>query len=175
MPDDIIKSAIVQFRLYKILGEKTFQQLNDEMLNHTDSDSVNSMSTIIKHLRGNMLSRWTDFLTTDGEKEWRSRDHEFENTAVSRDDLINLWNEGWECLFGTLESLTDQHLDKVVKIRGQELTVIEAIHRQLAHYSYHVGQIVMLGKLMLGENWKSLSIPKGQSKQFNAEMFDKGK
>jgi hypothetical protein len=112
-----------------------------------------------------MLSRWTDFLTSDGEKEWRKRDAEFENVIADEATVINLWNEGWVCLFNTLHSLTEADLDKIIYIRNQGHTVTEAINRQLAHYPYHVGQIVFIGKMMLNENWQSLSIPRNQSNQ----------
>jgi len=121
-----------------------------------------------------MLSRWTDFLTTDGEKEWRNRDTEFETDKnVSRAELNKMWEDGWALFFRTLDSLTDADLDKKVKIRGEEHTVLEALQRQTAHYSYHIGQIVYLAKACKDKNWASLSIPKGKSKEFNEKLFGK--
>jgi hypothetical protein len=171
MTDPITKSAIKQLELYKLLGEKTFAQLNDEMFNRNNNDSTNSIATIVKHLRGNMLSRWTDFLNTDGEKEWRKRDEEFEKTIISKNEVSALWNEGWKCLGDALGKLSDNDLMKTVSVRGEKHTVIEAIHRELAHYASHVGQIVLLGKMMRGKEWKTLSIPIGESEKFNAEKF----
>ena len=118
-----------------------------------------------------MLSRWTDFLTSDGEKEWRNRDAEFENDIATRDELLAKWNEGWACLFAALKGLRPEDLDRIIYIRNQGHTVMEAINRQLAHYPYHIGQIVFLGKMLCDTNWKSLSIPRGNSNQFNAEKF----
>jgi len=128
----------------------------------------------VKHLWGNMMSRWTDFLTTDGEKEWRNRDAEFENDITSQDEIMDKWNEGWGVFLNTLRSLNENDLEKIIYIRNQGHTVLEAINRQLAHYPYHIGQIVFIGK-MCAEQWNSLSIPKGNSKQYNADKFSKPK
>ena len=128
----------------------------------------------MKHLWGNMMSRWTDFLTTDGEKEWRNRDAEFENDITSQDEIMDKWNEGWGVFLNTLRSLNENDLEKIIYIRNQGHTVLEAINRQLAHYPYHIGQIVFIGK-MCAEQWNSLSIPKGNSKQYNADKFSKPK
>ena len=122
-----------------------------------------------------MLSRWTDFLTSDGEKEFRNRDSEFENDIKTREELIDKWDEGWTCLFNAINSLTTDDLDKIIYIRNQGHTVTEAINRQLAHYPYHVGQIVFIGKMLCNDNWNSLSIPKGNSTAYNAEKFSKPK
>lgn len=162
-----------QFAYYKSLGEKTFEQVPDDMLFWQFNDESNSMATIVKHLWGNMLSRWTDFLVSDGEKAFRKRDAEFENEVISRETLLNMWNEGWRCLFNALDALKPEDLDKVVYIRSEPHTVTEAINRQLAHYPYHVGQIVFLGKMLAKQGWTSLSIPKGGSKTFNDEKFSK--
>ena len=128
---------------------------------------------IVKHLWGNMLSRWTDFLTSDGEKQWRQRDAEFENNIATREELLSKWNEGWDCLFKTLDSLTTEDLDKEIYIRNEGHSVVEAINRQLAHYPYHIGQIVFIGKMVCDNNWTSLSIPRGNSRVFNEGMFAK--
>lgn len=171
MNENFLDSAKKQFAYYKMLGEKTFLQLTDEQLFIQLNKESNSIATIVKHLWGNMLSRWTDFLTTDGEKEWRQRDAEFDNDLSDRTALLAKWNEGWTCLFQALNALTESDLTKEISIRNQGHTVTEAINRQLAHYPYHIGQIVFIGKLLCNEQWVSLSIPKGHSKEFNADKF----
>ena len=170
-----LTSCIKQFEYYKELGEKTFAQLTDEKLFLNPSAESNSIATIVKHMHGNMLSRWTDFLTSDGEKEWRKRDEEFENDIATREELVIKWNEGWSCLFDALNPLTEADLDKEIFIRNMGHSVTEAINRQLAHYSYHVGQIVFIGKMFADENWTALSIPKGGSKEYNNQKFSKPK
>lgn len=166
-----LESAKKQFEYYKLLGEKTFAQLTDEQLFIQVNSESNSIATIVKHLWGNMRSRWTDFLTTDGEKEWRKRDEEFENDSSTREELLQKWQEGWSCLFNALNSITDADLAKVIYTRNQRHTILEAINRQLAHYPYHVGQIIFIGKMLSDKNWVSLSIPKGGSKEYNQEKF----
>jgi len=163
------------FEYYRLLGEKTFDQLTEEQMFWKYNSESNSIATIIKHLSGNMLSRWTDFLTTDGEKEWRNRDSEFEIGIESKEEILKLWEKGWRCLFDSLNSLTDNDLSKIVFIRNQEHSVLRAINRQLAHYPYHIGQIVYVGKMVCNENWKTLSIPKGGSNEFNSEMLTEQK
>ncbi|MGL4630712.1 MAG: DUF1572 domain-containing protein [Leadbetterella sp.] len=172
---DYLSSTIKQFEYYKMLGEKTFAQLSDAQLFEQYNTESNSIAIIVKHLSGNMLSRWTDFLATDGEKEWRERDKEFDNDLVSREELLVKWNQGWVCLLDALKSLKQEDLSKLIYIRNQGHTVLEAINRQLAHYPYHVGQIVFIGKMLKNENWGSLSIPKGNSKEYNQEKFAKPK
>lgn len=147
----------------------------DEKLFWQYNENSNSIATIVKHLWGNMLSRWTDFLTSDGEKEWRNREAEFENDITSRQELINKWEEAWTCLFKALNSITTEDLQKVIYIRNQGHTIEEAINRQLAHYPYHIGQIVFIGKMIRDVEWTSLSIPKGMSNAFNADKFSKPK
>lgn len=175
MGTNYLESVKKQFEYYKQLADKTISQLPDDKLSWQFNEESNSIVTIVKHLHGNMLSRWTDFLTTDGEKEWRKRDEEFENEINSTESLLKLWEEGWNCLFDTLNSLTEDDLSKTVYIRNQGCTVVDAINRQLAHYPYHVGQIVFLGKMILNERWQSLSIPKGNSKAYNADKFSQPK
>lgn len=175
MTNDYLDSVKKQFEYYKMLGDKTFSQVKDEMLFWKPNDDSNSMATLVKHLWGNMLSRWTDFLTTDGEKDFRNRDAEFENDIQNREDLLNKWNEGWNCLFNAINSLTTNDLDKIIYIRNQGHTVTEAINRQLAHYPYHIGQIVFLGKMLTENGWTSLSIPKGNSQSYNKDKFSKPK
>lgn len=171
MTNDYLDSTKKQFEYYKLLGEKTFAQIDDEKLFWQYNEESNSIAMIVKHLWGNMLSRWTDFLTTDGEKEWRDRDAEFDNDITTREELINKWNEGWQCLFNALDLLTNDDLQKEIFIRNQGHSVTEAINRQLEHYPYHIGQIVFLGKMICNNSWTSLSIPKNISRQFNADKF----
>ena len=171
MQNNYLQSAKQQFANYKLLAEKTFAQLSDEQLFWQYNEESNSIAIIVKHLWGNMLSRWTNFLTTDGEKEWRQRDLEFESDLKSREALMLKWKEGWECLFGALDSLTTDDFSKEIFIRAQPLSVVEAINRQLAHYAYHVGQIVFLGKMICNDKWETLSIAKGNSAKYNAEKF----
>ena len=165
-----LTSAIQQFRDYKELGDKTFDQLTEKDFYWHLNRFSNSLALIIAHMNGNMISRWTNFLTDDGEKEWRNRDVEFEEQSRSRADLLELWEEGWTVLFSTLTSLKEEDLNSTVYIRTRPLTVIEAIHRQLTHYASHVGQIVYIGKMIRGEEWTSLSIKKGGSNAFNEQM-----
>jgi hypothetical protein len=172
---DYLITVKKQFKYYKLLGDKTFDQMSDEQLFWKYNDESNSIAIIVKHLWGNMLSRWTDFLISDGEKEWRDRDGEFESDIKNRSELIEKWEAGWQCLFSALDSLSTSDLNRIVYIRNQGHTVLEAINRQLAHYPYHIGQIVFLGKMQAGGSWKSLSIPKGESKVFNKEKFNKPK
>lgn len=171
MPSEYLDSVIKRFLVYKALGDKTMEQLDEENLFWQYNDASNSIAIIVQHLWGNMLSRWTNFLTEDGEKEWRERDAEFEKVINTKEELIIKWDEGWDGLFAALKSLTDDDLNKTIHIRKEPLTVIDAINRQLAHYSYHVGQMVYIGKMQLNDRWISLSIPKGNSKEFNDKMM----
>lgn len=139
------------------------------------NEQSNSIASIVKHISGNMLSRWTDFLTTDGEKEWRNREAEFDHDINSREELLNQWNEGWTCLFTALNSINEDNFEQTVYIRNQGHSITEAINRQLAHYPYHIGQIVFIGKMLAGEEWTSLSIPRGDSQKFNGEKFSQPK
>ena len=171
MKTDYLESVKKQFEYYKLLGDKTIARLPDEKLFWQYNEESNSIATIIKHLNGNMLSRWTDFLTSDGEKEWRQRDGEFENDIKSKEIVLEIWDEGWKCLFNALNSLTAKDLSKTIYIRNQGHSVTEGINRQLAHYPYHIGQIVFLGKMICDEDWTSLSIPRGNSRIYNADKF----
>lgn len=173
--DGYLQSVKKQFSYYKALAEKTFAQLTEEQLFWQYNEESNSIAIIAKHLAGNMLSRWTDIFNTDGEKEWRNRDAEFENDFQSKVELIEFWNKGWNIFQTTLESLKDEDLEKVIYIRNQGHTVLEAINRQLAHYPYHVGQIVFIGKMICNQNWESLSIPRNTSADYNQNMFNKSK
>ncbi|CAN5776623.1 DUF1572 domain-containing protein [soil metagenome] len=171
MQDNYLASVKKQFAYYKMLGEKTFDQLTDKQLAWQYNSESNSIAMIVKHLWGNMLSRWTDFLSGDGEKEWRNREAEFENDIHTNVSLLEKWNEGWKCLFVAIDALTDEDLGKEIFIRNIGQSVTEALNRQLAHYSYHVGQVVFTGKMICDENWVSLSIPKGNSNSYNEEKF----
>lgn len=162
-----LPGLISLFTYYQSLANKTITKTNDDDLFKVASASANSMAIIMKHMAGNMLSRWTDFLTTDGEKPWRHRDTEFEISDTNRDQLLTYWDRGWHCLFQSLNSLKQDDMDKTIFIRGEGQSVEDAIFRQLAHYAYHVGQIVFLGKMFQGEEWVSLSIPKGKSVEYN--------
>jgi uncharacterized damage-inducible protein DinB len=175
MENYYIPGVIKQFEYYKSLGDKTIAQLNFKELKKEFVEDSNSISIVVKHIVGNMLSRWTNFLTEDGEKEWRKRDEEFKDTFTSKDDLIKTWNEGWDCLFEAIKPLSENNLNQIIYIRNQGHTVTEAINRQMMHYAYHVGQIVLLGKLIKEKNWESLSIPKGKSKNYNKDKFSKDK
>jgi hypothetical protein len=175
MTSSFLKSSLLQFRYYKELGEKTIEQVPEIKLSFQTNNETNSTNTIVKHLSGNMVSRWTDFLSSDGEKEFRNRDDEFNDTIESKKELMEIWEQGWNVLFDSLEGLSFQDLEKIIYIRNEGHTVIESINRQLCHYSYHVGQIVMIGKIICGDKWKSLSIPKGESKSFNLKKFSKVK
>jgi hypothetical protein len=175
MNNSYLDSAIKQFKYYKSFGDKTFEQLNFDEMQWQSDENCNSIAIIVKHVAGNMLSRWTNFLSEDGEKEWRHRDDEFINTFHSKEDIIATWESGWFCFFNAIESLNDEDLNTLIYIRNQGHTVTEAINRQLSHYPYHVGQIVFLGKLIKGNQWNCLSIPKGESLKYNSEKFDREK
>jgi len=170
-----LQSVIRQFEYYENLGMRTMEQLTDSELLKEPVPGVNSVSVIVKHLHGNMLSRWTDFLNTDGEKAFRDRDGEFEQTLSNRKEIYAAWQEGWGLLLKTIENLDEADLEKVVYIRNQGHSVVEAINRQLCHYSYHIGQVVFLGKIFKGNGWESLSIPKNQSIAYNADKFSREK
>jgi Protein of unknown function (DUF1572) len=166
-----LESAVKLFRYYKNLGEGAITQLNDEEVLRQPNESSNSIALIVHHLSGNMLSRWTDLLTTDGEKAWRNRDAEFEEAYPDKAAMMNAWEAGWSCLLTTLESLQPEDLSKIIYIRNEGQSVLEAIQRQLAHYSSHVGQIIFQAKILKGNQFTSLSIPKGKSQDFNKEKF----
>lgn len=170
-----LESVKKQFLYYKILGEKAIEQLKPEQLFVSINEDTNSIAIIVKHLSGNMLSRWTDFLTSDGEKEWRDRDSEFDASITTKEELLATWNKGWDCFFEALNSLQAEQLSEIIYIRNEGHTVIEAINRQLAHYPYHVGQIVFYAKMLKESNWTSLSIPKNNSKNYNLDKFSKEK
>jgi hypothetical protein len=165
---EYINCTIKRLKYYKQLGDKTFEQLSEADFLYQPNPPSNSIAVIIQHLHGNMLSRWTNFLTEDGEKEWRQRDAEFGVHAHSKATLTDLWEKGWACFLGALGSLTEEDLLKTIYIRKEPLIVIDAINRQLAHYPYHVGQIVYIGRMLKDQQWKSLSIEPGRSAEYNA-------
>ncbi|MEM6263655.1 MAG: DUF1572 family protein, partial [Bacteroidota bacterium] len=175
MEDQYFESIRKQFAYYKLLGERAMNQVGEPHLFEAPSPESNSLAVMVKHLWGNMLSRWTDFLTTDGEKSWRNRDAEFEADIETADELWDKWEAGWKVLFEAVQPLTHEDRDRIIYIRNQGHTVTEAINRQLAHYAYHVGQIVFLARMLAGEKWHSLSIPKGQSSAYNQQKFSKPK
>ena len=166
-----IADSLSLFRYYKKLAEGAMEQVADEQLTAVLDPEMNSISQIVKHMSGNMRSRWTDFLTSDGEKPGRNRDDEFEAPASTRAELMKQWNEGWAALFGALEPLSESDLGRTITIRGEPHSVMQAVNRQLGHYSYHCGQIVFLAKHLSSERWKSLSIPRKQSDAFNKAVF----
>ena len=166
MPRDLIESITAEYRRYKQLGEGAFAQLTDPELSQAVSQNDNSVAMIVWHVAGNLKSRFTDFRTSDGEKPWRNRDEEFAERSVSRQQLLDKWEDGWRALFTALDALTDDNLYDVITIRQQPLAIHQALHRSVAHTSYHVGQIVYLAKTFRGAAWRSLSIPKGASGAF---------
>jgi hypothetical protein len=168
-----ITDCIKRFNYYKELGDKTFQQLEEKDFFFKPSPDSNNIAIIIQHMYGNMLSRWTNFLTEDGEKEWRKRDAEFEDMPITKQDLLSFWEEGWKVLINALKQLKPGDLSKIIYIRSEPLNVVDAIIRQMAHYPYHVGQIILIGKMIKDKDFKSLSIPKGESQQFNQQMQSK--
>lgn len=170
-----LSSAVKQFRYYKMLGEKAMEQLTEEQLFWQYNEESNSIAVLVSHLAGNMLSRFTDFLTTDGEKPWRNRDAEFINPFRSREEIMNRWNEGWECLLRALEQLTAEDMERVIYIRNDGHTVAEAINRQLAHYPYHIGQMVFIAKMLKNEDWQTLSIARNKSTDYNSRKFSQDK
>ena len=159
MKENYLESVKEEFLHFKVIAERAMMQCPDRKLFVQSNEESNSIATIVKHISGNMISRWTDFLTSDGEKEWRNRDGEFENDIQTRKELLKCWDKGWDRFLLTLNSLTGDDLDKIILIRKEKLTVAEAINRQLAHYCYHIGQIVLLAK-MHSTDWKSLTIPR---------------
>ena len=164
---EYLDTVIRRMLFYKELGEKTLEQLDEADFHYQPNEESNSLAVIIQHMHGNMLSRWTNFLSEDGEKTWRQRDDEFEIHGYTREMIVDLWQKGWDCLLSALKSLEPEDLLKVVHIRKEELSAMDAINRQLAHYPYHIGQMIYIGKLLKNKKWKNLSIPRGDSKIYN--------
>ncbi|GAB1158654.1 DUF1572 domain-containing protein [Paenibacillus illinoisensis] len=175
MNQTFLETAEKQFLYYKQLGEKAMEQLETEQLFQAWHEDTNSIAVIVKHLWGNMLSRWTDVLTSDGEKPWRARDAEFVNDISTREELMSKWEEGWNCLLSAIRSFAPEQLSQIIYIRNEGHTVMEAITRQLAHYPYHVGQIIYAAKMLKETPWASLSIPRNGSAVYNGSKFAKPK
>ena len=171
--ENYLGDALESFRSYKNLAEKAMAQTSDEEFFSLIDAESNSIAVIVKHIAGNLRSRWTDFLTTDGEKADRNRDADFELSAETRDELMRFWENGWQILFDTLESLRAEDLEKTVRIRGEDFTVVKAISRSLAHTAYHIGQITLLAKHYRSSDWQTLSIPKNKSAEFTAWLSEK--
>jgi uncharacterized damage-inducible protein DinB len=165
--ENFLATTNKMFRYYKSLADTAIERLSGEEIHFTPSDESNSVAVIVKHMSGNMQSRFTDFLTSDGEKDWRKRDDEFVDTFSSKKQMLEAWDKGWTCLFDTLGQIRETHLTNTVFIRKEPHTVLDALTRQIAHYAYHTGQIVYIAKALKKEGWESLSIPRGQSKDFN--------
>ncbi len=161
---------IKRFEYYKTLGDKSFSQLSEEQFFWQFNEESNSIAVIVKHIAGNMRSRWTDFLNEDGEKPWRNRDEEFVNSLSAKDEVLDSWESGWKCLFEALNQINDENLHSIIYIRNEPHTVLDAVLRQLAHYPYHIGQIIYIAKMMKNEEWKTLSIARNKSEDFNVEM-----
>ena len=165
-----IEDALAVFKQYKLLGERAMAQVSDAQLFASLDEESNSIAIIVKHMTGNMRSRWTDFLTTDGEKPNRNRDGEFVDPPATREALMREWEDGWARVFGAIEPLTDADMGRVVTIRGEAHSVMQAINRQLAHYPQHVGQIILLAKHYAGDRWQTLSVARNRSAEFNRKV-----
>lgn len=161
---------VKRFEYYKSLGDKTFDQLSADQMFWQYNEESNSIAVIVKHLAGNMLSRWTNFLTEDGEKSSRNRDDEFINSFTTKEEVLEYWEKGWTCFFNALDKINDDNLYSTIYIRGEAHSVMDAVFRQLAHYPYHIGQIVYIAKMIKNEDWSTLSIARNRSQQFNTEM-----
>ena len=170
----VVSSAETVFRNNKNWADQAVAQVPNEKLHLPLDTNTNSIVVIMKHVAGNLLSRWTDFLTTDGEKPWRDRDDEFVDSFKARDELLDYWEKGWNCLFTTLASLQSQDLSKTVTIRGEPHSVPLAIHRSLAHCGYHVGQIILIARILADDDWETITIPRGKSAKYNEQVWGKG-
>lgn len=168
-----VRDSLSLFRYYKSLSERAIDQVSDDQLIAALDGEMNSIAIIVKHMVGNMRSRWIDFLSSDGEKPDRKRDTEFENPPATRASLMKLWEEGWNCVFTALEPLRDADMERTVEIRGEPHSVMQAINRQIAHYAYHCGQIVFLAKHFQAQQWKPLSVPRGRSEEFSQRVAAK--
>ena len=168
-----LKDSLSLFHYYKKLAERAMEQVSDLQLFEVLDDEMNSIAIIVKHMAGNMRSRWTDFLTTDGDKPDRNRDGEFVSPSASRAELLRVWDAGWKCVFDALEPLSESDLTRRVTIRGEEHSVMQAVNRQIAHYAYHVGQLVFLAKHFAGSRWETLTIARGKSEEFGKGLRSK--
>lgn len=170
-----LENAVKLATYYKKLGDGALAQIKSGEVNWAPDPTSNSMAVIVRHLWGNMTSRWTNLLTEDGEKSWRDRDAEFENDPMSYEELLTKWEAGWDCFLSALRQLKEEDLPTIIYIRNEGCTVLDAIQRQLAHYPMHVGQMIYLAKMLRQDQWQSLSIPKGNSAAYNAQKFEKEK
>ena len=175
MNENFLTSTRKLFQYYKSLGDKAMAQVDDTQINWQPNEFSNSISLIVHHLSGNMISRFTNFLTSDGEKPWRDREAEFEKGYGSKAEMLEAWEKGWKVLFDSLANLKSSDLDKIVFIRNEGHSVLDALQRQLAHYPHHVGQIVYVAKMLKEKDWQTLSIPRGGSSSYNAEKFSEDK
>ena len=155
-----------RFQYYKNIADRTFEQLEEPQLFWQYNPESNSIATIVKHISGNMISRWTNFLTEDGEKDWRNRDAEFENDIQSKAEMLEMWEKGWLVLFDALNQVNDANINSIILIRGEKISVVDALLRQLAHYPYHIGQIIYLAKMLKNDDWKTLSIARNKSQEY---------
>lgn len=171
---ELIASLARVFANNKSWADDAIAQLSDEKLRQSLDSNSNSVAVIMKHVAGNLLSRWTDFLSTDGEKPWRNRDDEFIDNFNSREDILAYWEQGWNCLFGTLNCLTPGDVSKTVTIRGEPHSVSLAMHRSLAHCGYHVGQIILISRVLAGDEWKTITVPRGKSAEYNQQVWGEG-
>ncbi|PKB43795.1 uncharacterized protein DUF1572 [Cellulophaga sp. RHA19] len=171
--NDYKESMLFEFHRNKTMAEKTFNQLTNQDLHWTYGEADNSIAIIVKHMVGNMLSRWTNFFTEDGEKEWRNRESEFVAPYQNKEEMLVHWNKGWDCLFAAIDSINEDNFNNKIKIRAVEHSVMAAVSRQLAHYAGHIAQIAYVGRMLKGKQWQSLSIPAGKSDEFNKQMFSK--
>lgn len=173
MVEEYLENIKKQFKSYKEVADKTISQLTEKDLYWKYNNESNDIACIMIHLSENMLSRWTDFFESDGEKEWRDRDGEFSQQNLSYNELINRWNKGWNCLFSALDAMNETNFNQPIFIRNKKVKLIESITRQIAHYPYHIGQIAFIGKMILNDKWNSPSIPKGKSKEYIQLEFEK--
>ena len=173
LADQLKDSLLMSFESHKQLAERAMSQVSDDNLHRSLNPETNSIAVIAKHIAGNLKSRWTDFLTTDGEKPWRDRDDEFVDTFANRNELLQHWESGWQALFETLNTLQPDDFTKTVEIRGEPHTVSLAATRSLAHTAYHIGQIIQIARILAGDTWETLTIPRGQSEQFNDDQWGK--
>ena len=164
-----------RFQYYKNIADQTFEQLEEPQLFWQYNPESNSIATIVKHISGNMISRWTNFLTEDGEKEWRNRDAEFENDIQSKAEMLEMWEKGWLVLFDALNQVNDANINSIILIRGEKISVVDALLRQLAHYPYHIGQMVFIAKMLKNEDWQTLSIARNKSADYNSRKFSQDK
>ncbi|TDQ25700.1 DUF1572 family protein [Tenacibaculum caenipelagi] len=173
MIQEYLDNITTQFKSYKEVADKTIAQLDEKDLHWKYNEESNSIASIIIHMSENMLSRWTDFFTSDGEKDWRDRDTEFEPQDLTKKELITQWEKGWNCLFSALDSLNEENFKQPILIRNKQVKLIESITRQIAHFPYHIGQIAYVGKMILNDKWQTASIAKGKSKEFIQAQFEK--